>query len=226
MTRLVFTFNTCVHHNINLSCEHSSTFLALTIRLFPNVLHVVCRCGDDDTGFQESAMAVQCYGNATFSSIGYFYRSLRRMRATVAPHQSCHAADSNAVCIPGTPPPRHHHLLLSRSPSVCGPATAVMRPECTIRACHTPTAGAAPQPRPGYRLKHPLINTVLPLPPRHARTPSSSCLSPPHSANKKVACRVASIIFFSFCTGPFVYNTATAFIETRRGEKKMRGRRM
>lgn len=58
----------------------------------------------------------------------------------------------------------------SCSAALCGPATLVMRPECTIRACHTPTAGAAPQPRPGYRLKHPLINTVLPLPPQHTRT--------------------------------------------------------
>lgn len=55
----------------------------------------------------------------------------------------------------------------SCSATLCGPATLVMRPECTIRACHTPTAGAAPQPRPGYRLKHPLINTVLPLPAQH-----------------------------------------------------------
>ncbi len=61
----------------------------------------------------------------------------------------------------------------SCSTALCGPATLVMRPECTIRACHTPTAGAAPQPRPGYRLKHPLINTVLPLPPQH------TCIHPP-----------------------------------------------
>lgn len=124
----------------------------------------------------EYNMAVWCYGNAAFSSIGYFYRSLRCTRATVAPHQSCHAADSGTVCILAPHPTTTTSIIssLSLPPScsaaLCGPATLVMRPECTIRACHTPTAGAAPQPRPGYRLKHPLINTVLPLPPQHTRT--------------------------------------------------------
>lgn len=96
----------------------------------------------------------------------YFHPSPQCMYAAIAPHQSCHAAASGTVCTLG--------LSLS-SPSslprsLLGPATLVMRAEYTIRACHTLTAGAAPLPRLGYRLKHLLINTDLPLLPLSTHT--------------------------------------------------------
>ncbi len=131
-------------------------------------------------------MAVWCYG-IIFLPLPLVYVSHRSPLSVLS---CCGQRHCLYPCTPPppTPHPNHHHNLhhlLALAPSLppslppscstalCGPATLVMRPECTIRACHIPTAGAAPQPRPGCRLKHPLINTVLPLPPQH------TCIHPP-----------------------------------------------
>lgn len=106
------------------------------------------------------------YVNATHFLFAYFHPSLQCMCAAIAPHQSCHAATSGTVCTLGLSPSSPSSL----PRSLLGPATLVMRAEYTIRACHTPTAGAAPLPRLGYRLKHLLINTDLPLLPLSTHT--------------------------------------------------------
>lgn len=104
--------------------------------------------------------------------------------------------------------------------SLLGPATLVMRAEYTIRACHTLTAGAAPLPRLGYRLKHLLINTDLPLQPlsTHTHMHSPTFFYWLHSANKWCCvARVPPPLHFQkgpqLCFSPFVWleNTGSSY---------------